>query len=663
MKPEPPAYPHLFAPLERGRLRLRNRIVHLSMTTRYVVDGRVTEEQIRYFANRALGGAGLIVSEPVNGARRQVRPHYVSAWNDDQVDALSRWAEAVERHDCRFLGQLQDSGRGRHERGRNAGAIGASALPDDLSWTVPHVLSSGEIGELIEDFAATARRLRRCGFSGVELSCGHGHLFHQFMSPWSNRREDAYGGDFDGRLRFVRELIQAIRAGVDPAFVLGLKLPGDDGIPGSIDEALAGRIARALTADGAIDYVAFCQGSHSRTLDWHIPDMNWPRTPWLPLARRLAAHVNGLPTIALGLITDPAEAEGIVARGDAELVGLGRPLVTDPSWPLKARAGRAKDIRYCVSCNTCWGLIAGPGRLACDNNPRVGAADEVDWQPPRARRARRIAIVGSGIAALEAAWIAARRGHTVTVFAAGGEVGGKTRLHALLPGGESLSSIYDYQYVEATRAGVRFEFGVRATQADVLALAPDRIVLATGSTMAWPTTMPDEWRREGLVADLRAVSADLLAVRGQQGGTAVVFDADHTEGTYAAAEHLRRLYDRVVLATPRERVASDVPLVTSLAIWRRLAKLGIEVLPFVEIGADSRLEDGRVSCVNVYTGHAHEIADVALLTYSTPRVPDDQLAAGLRAAGLVVDTIGDCHAPRTVLSATSDGYRVGLAID
>jgi dimethylglycine catabolism A len=652
-------YPLLLSSYACGRLRLRNRIVHASMTTWRADHGRVTDGLVQYHENRARGGASLIVTEPVASLPSQAMPQRVRAWDDAEADGLRRWAAAVARHDCLLLGQLQDSGRGRHERGRNPNAAGVSALPDDLSWTVPHALRTDEVERMIEGFAAAAARLERCGFAGVELSAGHGHLFHQFLSPWSNRREDRYGGDFDGRLLFLRELMDAIRGVTGPAFVLGLKLPGDDGLPGGVGEALAGDIAAALAATGQADYVTFCQGAHARTLDWHIPDMHWPRATWMPLIARLRERVAPLPVMALGLITDPAEAEGALQRGQADLVALGRPLVTDPAWPLKAAQGRAGEIRYCVSCNTCWGQIVERRPLACDNNPRVAAPDEVDYWPERAARRRRIVVVGAGIAGLEAAWIAAARGHDVTLLGTGGEVGGKTRLHARLPGGESLSSIYDYQYEAARRAGARFELGVRASAADVLGLRPDAVVLATGASMLWPATLPAPWRGDGAIPDLRSLVPDLLSLAQPQGGTAVLFDMDHTEGTYAAAELMRRLFDRVVLATPRERVATDVPLVSSLGIYRRLARLGVEVLPLVELSAESSLEEGLVRLANVYTGALVEISDVVLLTYSTPRAPDDALDAPLRAAGLEIHAVGDCRVPGTVLAATAEGHRLG----
>ncbi len=676
-------YPQLFSPWRAGRLELRNRIVHAAMTTRRVVDQTPTRAMIRYYANRAAGGAAMVITEPLNTARIQTRSHYVRAWNDDHLDALKRWAGAVEQHDCRLLAQIQDSGRGRHERGRNPNAIGVSALPDDLSWTVPRELSRGELSGMIEDFAQSAARLERCGFAGVELSAGHGHLFHQFMAPRSNVRTDEFGGDLAGRMRFLELSIAAIRAACGPRFVIGAKLPGDDGMPDGIDEPLAAAILSRLTrpaasagpeapdsqrssglqaSAGLLDYVAFCQGAHARTLDWHIPDMHWPRAAWMPLIRRLRLHAHGTPVMALGLITDPAEAEGILARGESELIGLGRPLVTDPAWPLKAAHGRERQIRYCVSCNTCWGQIVEGQPLACDNNPRVAQDDEVDWRPTRLRRGRRVVVVGAGVAGLEAAWTAAARGHRVTVFGAAPDVGGSTRRHAALPGGESLSSVYDYQYTRARDLGVRFELGTLATVADIMTARPQRVVLATGACMLWPRGLPLQWREDGLLLDARVASDALAPLRSRQGGTAVLFDMDHTEGTYSLADVLVRLFDRTVIVTPRERIAGDVPLVSNLGIHRRLARLGVDILPLCELSADSDLEQASIACTHVHTGRPTLIGDVALVVYSTPRRPRDELFAPLAAQGLWVRAIGDCRVPRTLLAATAEGSAMGLAL-
>lgn len=657
-------YPRLFEPFELAGKRLRNRILHASMSTGRSVNGRVGDGQIQYCVNRAKGGAAVVVTEPLGMTRQQVAvPMRASVYTADTEDGLRRWARAVEDEGCRLLGQVQDSGRGRHLPYRNLAAVGASPLPDDLSWTMPHVLTRDEIATMLDEFGASSARLKRCGFSGVEISGGHGHLFHQFMSPWSNSRTDRYGGDFDGRLRLVVELLESLRSHCGTDFIVGLKMPGDDGVPGGVGPELAARIAAALTATGHLDYVCFAQGAHARSLEMHIPDGNTPRLTYMPMIRELRRACGGVPVVALGRITDPAEAEGILARGDADLVGVGRALIADPAWPLKARRGRAREIRYCVSGNTCWFNAVNHRPLVCDNNPRVAMPDEVDWLPPEASLRKRVTVVGAGVAGMEAAWVAAARGHEVTVLGRSTEVGGKTRLHALLPGGEGLSSVYDYQHQQAQEAQVVFRLGREATLGDVLATWPDEVVLATGATMIWPRCLPESLRDEGVVPDLRTAATELLRHRERQRGTAVVFDMDHTEGTYAVVELLHGLFDAVVVLTPRASIAEDVALVTRQGIQRRLHAKGVRVVTFAEPSwSDTMERDGRLEVRHVWGGMHPPIDEVAFFAYSTPRAPDDGLYERLRAAGVPTRRVGDCEVAYAVQAATASGHAAGNAV-
>lgn len=657
-------YPRLFQSFELAGKRLKNRIVHASMSTGRAINGQIGPGQIQYCANRAKGGAAMVITEPLAMVQQQqgvaLRPSVYTAASEDM---LRQWANAVESEDCRLLGQVQDSGRGRHLPYRNFSAIGASALPDDLSWTMPHVLTTEEIIALLDEFGASAARLKRCGFSGVEISAGHGHMFHQFMSPMSNARTDRYGGDFEGRLRMMVELIDSLRSHCGDDFIVGLKLPGDDGVAGGIGPELSAQITDALTTRCEVDYVCFAQGAHARSLELHIPDGNAPRLTYMPLIRELRASANGVPVVALGRITDPAEAEGILRRNDAELIGVGRALIADPAWPLKALQGRAREIRYCVSGNTCWFNAINHRPLVCDNNPRVAMPDEVDWKPAEAPVRKRVTIVGAGVAGMEAAWIAAARGHEVTVFGRSGEIGGKTRLHALLPGGEGLSSVYDYQHQEALTEQVRFRLGIDARLGDILGTYPDEVVLATGATMIWPRCLPESLREAGLVPDLREAVEQLMRYRERQQGTAVVFDMDHTEGTYAAAELLHASFDRVVVLTPRAMIAEDVALVTRQGIQRRLHAKGVRVVPFAEpMWTEAMEAHGRLEVRHVLGGTHEPIEDVAFFSYATPRMPNDTLYDALRAAGVPTRKVGDCDVAYAVQAATASGHRAGNAV-
>lgn len=656
-------YPSLFAPFTLAGRPLRNRIVHASMNTHMAINTRATDKLIQYSANRARGGAALIVTEPISMAPHQNVKYRARGWNDDNLDKLKRWAEAVESQDCRLLGQIQDPGRGRHNTGLNAEAIGPSALPDDLSWIVPHVLTVTELKAMVDQFAQSALRLQRCGFSGVEISAGHGHLFHQFLSPWSNQRTDEYGGDTAGRTRLVVELLAALRAACGRGFILGIRLPGNDYVPGGVVLSEAVAIASLVTRPGNVDYVNFVQGTHGRELEWHLPDGYGPRMPYLGIFREIRKAIPGVPLMAVGRITDPAEAEHILASGEAELIGLGRPILADAAWPLKARQGRADEIRRCVWCNICWDTINTRLReIACVNNPRVAEPDDADWRPSPAKARRRVIVVGAGVAGMEAAWIAAARGHDVTVFGRSPEVGGKTRLHARLPGSEPLNGIYDYQLAEAHKAGVQFKLGVAATAANVFALKPDVVVLATGARMLAPHWLPSAARDEGSVPDLRSAIAALLANSARQTGAAVIYDMDHTEGTYAAAEYLRTRFERVVLITPRESIAQGTSLVTRQGIQRRAYEQGIEIIRLAEPRWIESFKDGKLEYANVYGDGTGVIADVKFFAYSTPRVPDDALAAPLRAAGIEVQLIGDCRSARGLLAATAEGHAAGNAI-
>jgi 2,4-dienoyl-CoA reductase-like NADH-dependent reductase (Old Yellow Enzyme family)/thioredoxin reductase len=652
-------YPTLFSPFNAGRLVLRNRVIHAAITTSYAKGGVVTDAFHNYYVNRAKGGAAALVLEPTNVLDSQTDGRRPDILNATQLDPLCRLVDAVESEDCRFIAQLQDNGRGRREQGRGNAAVGPSALPDDLSWTVPHVLTIDDINRIIDEFTRSCLVFQKAGFSGVELSAGHGHLFHQFLSPWSNCREDDYGGGTSGRTLIIRQLIDSIRATCSSQFAIGLKLPGADTVDTSVDGLNIGE-AKAIAVDIAqhsdIDYWTFAWGSHSNSLHEHLPDAHGAPNPYMRFIRELRQSAPQIATGALGYMTDPNQAEKALTDGTADIAMLGRPLITDANWPNKAKAGKEADIRYCVSCNTCWHMVIEINKLQCDNNPRLGEADETDWNIELATSSKQITVVGAGVAGMEAAWMAAARGHKVSLLSQSSEVGGKTRIHANLPGGENLSSVYDYQLLMAQRYGVSFTFNVIANLQTVIDTQPDEVILATGSSMTWPTFLPAEYKNEGFFLDLRSLMSELSGLTQKQAGKAVIYDQDHTEMTYNAAERLAKFFEEVIIITPRERIASDVSLIARQGIYKRLSMQHVKIITLSEPLKSSDFEEGQLTLQNIYNGAETVIDGIAVLTYSTSRVPNDALLGELEQTGYCVRAIGDAYAPRSVLAATQEGY-------
>ena len=657
-------FPHLAQPLQLGASTLKNRIVHCAILTKFVRNQAPTEAYLTYHENRARGGAAMIVSETVNALRGQsMRPDYLNAYSDKGLSGLSRVADRIRQHDCLLLAQLQDRGRGHYAMGRIDNAYGPSALPDDLSGAVPHPLSISQIEYMVDDFSAASLRLQRAGYTGVEISAGHGHLFHQFLSPQSNHRDDMYGRNLEGRIKFLSNVIDAVRLTCGTEFMIGLKLPGEDGMKGGVDLEAAQIIAQAVVTPDTVDYVSFCWGSQSDTLYWHVPDGHSPRIPYADKTAQLRQHTSGVPVMSLGMIVDPNEAERILVKGQADFIGLGRTLIADPAWPNKALSGQGRSIRPCISGNTCWASIVNAGRLHCDNNPALASSVEIDGVSKIKDGAKKIVVVGGGIAGMEAAWVAAARGHQVDLFCASTLPGGRARQASQMPGAEGLGGIFDYQEQAAKQYSVNIKSGQQAGLVDILALTPDVVVLATGAQMAYPSSLPAELEDEGVIMDLPALIADLSGSNRSYAGTAVIIDEDHTIAFYNATLWMADRFDEVVLITPRERFAASETLVNRQGIIERLFRPNITLLPFSELLlSGDNMEEGRVKYRHLKTDQVGLIENVAALSYASHRVPRLDLQAGLEAAGVQTELIGDAFAPRGVLQAMTEGYELAMKL-
>jgi len=646
-----PHFPRLFSPLKVGARTLRNRIALTATLTNYGAGHRVTERWIDFLAERAKGGCGLIVSEiiavdPAALAHGAIVTGYEAA----NEDGFKRAADAVEGAGACLVGQLWHPGRQQLWVPVRS-PKGISHQPDALSWTVPHVMSTDELRALVDDYAAVARRLARCGFGGVELHGAHGYLITQILSPWSNLRTDRYGGSLENRVRFVVEAAAAIRAACGKDFLIGLKMPGDEGVTGGIDPTEAARITAALATHGTLDYFAYSQGNFTNSLENHVPDMHFRRGHFLDIAKKIRPAAGGTPVMAIGRVAAPGEAEAALAAGAGDLIGLSRALIADADWPNKARAGRAGDIRPSSYDNFAWGEIHLGKPLAEIHNPQLGRKGEAAWRPPRAANKRRVVVVGAGPAGLQAARVAAQRGHDVTLVSASQRLGGKLRWEAALPGRAEYNNVLAWMERQLRDAGADIVLGSRATADDIAALKPDTVILATGAHVR---PLPDvnggasvrEW--DGYQLDQRFFDT-----------TAVLFDMDHGAATYAAADALAARYRKLVLITPRTQIARNVNYCSAIGIHRRLYAADAEI---VTAGEPVSFADDVLAWRNVFTGGTREIAGVGLFLYATPRIADDALAAPLRQAGLDVRLVGDCLAPRDLLCAIHEGEAAAMEV-
>ena len=649
------AYPHLFSELDVGTRTLRNRIALPATLTNFGAENRITERWIDFLAERARGGCGLLVTEIIAVDPQALAHGAIVTGYDDANDAgFERVAaEAHEAGAC-ILGQLWHPGRQQLWHPSRSPA-GVSDQPDALSWTVPRVMSTAECAQLVDAYVAVARRLARCGFDGVELHGAHGYLMTQFLSPWSNTREDEYGGDLERRTRFVREAAERIRDACGESFIVAFKMPADEGVDGGIDVEEAARITARLATTGAFDLFAYGQGNFSLSLENHVPDMHFRPGHFIDLHRRMREAAGGIPVMALGRVGTPELAERIVAEGYGDVVGMTRAQVSDAAFANKAREGREDEIRPCIFDNYCWGRVHAGKPIAEFHNPHLGERGEADWRPSAASRRRRVAVVGAGPAGLEAAWVAAARGHEVHLFGAGSAGGGKLRLEARLPGHTDVAKVAHHQLVMAERHGVRFVLGARADEATVRAAAPDAVVMATGAKMRRPQWA---WSNSVLVISAVEFAERIGTPAAPSGRTAVLFDHDHTAPTYAVAQALADGHENVVLLTPRTQIAQAVNYCSALGVHRRLHGLDVEIVTATE-PVEIR-EDGSVRCRNVFSGHEGAIEAVDTVVYATPRRVADTLAGQL--ADLSPTLIGDCLAPRNLAIAIHEGHAVGNAL-
>ena len=510
-----PAFPTLFSPVRLGPVTSRNRVMRVATTSNLAERNRVGERMLAFYRTVAEGGAGVVVSEAVRlHPADAVVPAAIPLFDRGVIPGLRRISDAVHRAGALFVVQLNHGGR--QHLGRRVGTLLA---PSDIacprSGGVPHALTTREVEEMVEHYVAAALHAREAGADGVEVHGAQGHLIGQFVSPFSNRREDRYGGSLENRLRFPIEILEGVRRRIGPRAVVGYRMGVEEFTAGGVTIEDACEIADRLVRAGLLDYVSLSQGNFN-TIETHLPDRHWPQTTYRDIQRQVMAAVGGGTVVVQSTrIQTPEQAEEILAAGDGDMVGLCRALIVDPEWPDKARTGRAAEIRRCIACNQCWDWISSAEPIGCTSNPLAGR--EHQFGPLKRAVPAKILVVGGGPAGLEAARVAAERGHRVVLYERAAELGGKFAAARRLPHAGELRHLLDLQAAAARRAGVELRLGVEATAPMLLAERPHAVIVAAGAEPVAPRLPGD-----GSVPVIGARSVGTFGVWADIGGAAAV---------------------------------------------------------------------------------------------------------------------------------------------
>ncbi len=616
----------LLQPYQLKHLTLRNRILSTAHEPSYTEDGLPKARYRLYHEAKAKGGLALTMI----GGSSIVAPDSPAAfgnirlWDDDVVPWLSELSEAVHEAGAAVMIQITHLGR---RTGWNSGdwlpVLAPSSVREPAHRAFPKVMEDFDFARVIAAYADAAERVRAGGLDGLEIEA-YGHLFDAFWSPITNRRDDEWGGSLDNRLRFGLEVLKAIRARVGPDFIVGLRMVCDENSREGIDREEGLEIARRMRDSGLIDFINVIRGriDSDNALADVIPNMGARGAPHLDFAGEVR-QATGFPTFHAARIADVATARHAVANGLLDMVGMTRAHLADPEIVNKIVAGVEQRIRPCVGAGYCIDGIYETGNALCIHNPATGREGQV---PQVLRRgdgpAKKVVVVGAGPGGLEAARVAAERGHSVVLFEAQGEAGGQLRLAAQLKRRREIIGIVDWRVAECERLGVELRFNCLAEAADVEAEAPDIVVIATGGL---PNT---DFLRAG--GELVTTTWDVLAGSAALAGEVLLYDDNGAHQAMTCAERMAADGVDFELVTPERTVAPDVGGTNYPLYLRALTRAGVRITLLERLVAVRRQGNGLVGVFwNEYAGRETERrADSIVVEHGT--LPLDGLYFALK---------------------------------
>jgi 2,4-dienoyl-CoA reductase-like NADH-dependent reductase (Old Yellow Enzyme family)/thioredoxin reductase len=638
----------MLQPFQLGSLTLSNRVVMTTVKLGYGTEkGEVTDRHIAFYVRRAQGGVGLIASEPMYVQRNgRELPTQLGIHTDELISGLRRLTEAVHAAGGVMMAHINHAGRAANPQLVPARElVSASAVLCPANQAMPRPLTRSEIAEVVVAFNAAARRVRQAGFDAIEIPFSHGYLIHQFLSPHTNHREDEYGGTFENRLRLGRQVIAAVREHVRSDFPIVVRLNAIDYVEGGLTLEDAVEIARDLEQLG-VNAISVTSGTMCESVPFCLYPSGTPKAHLLPMAGRIKEAI-ALPVIVAGRIRAPAVAREALNAGRTDLIGLGRPFLADPDWVRKTETGDEEAILLCAACHQgCLAQLRTGQGTHCMFNPFTGRESEI--QLTITEKPRHVMVAGGGPAGLESAYIAALRGHHVSLYEREDRLGGQFYLAARAPHKEEFLDVIRYLSMMVERAGVEVHLGTRITPQMVLSAHPDVVIIATGGV---PLTIPFP----GLNETRWLLASDLLEGPGQvETSTAFVIGGGLVG--LEVADLIASQGKQVTVVEMLPEVGVDMDSLAKAMLLGRLKNQGVAIHTRTRVTGLTKNEvlaqqDDNVICFPIET-----------VIMAVGVRPNRELAGVLEYSGLEIHVIGDAFQPRKALEAIWEGFEVGLKI-